>query len=503
MTSQSQENKPKDVNIYQTILEDALAGYWDWDIIDNTEFLSPAFKAMLGFKDAEMANSTESWQHLIFKDDMPKILQNLEQHFASRGAVPYKGEIRFRHKNGSTVWVMYVGRVIEWAEDGSPLRMVGSHIDITSQKQAELHLKISETRFKGAFEFSAIGMALVSTEGKWLKVNRSLCDLLGYTEDQLLKKSFQDITHPEDLDIDLQYLAKMLAGELETYQMEKRYYHRNGEIIWVLLSVSLVKTPAGDPVHFVSQIADITQRKKSEIEQKELTKKLQRQNRQLADFAQITSHNLRAPVSNLSSLLMMHQTLKEPAQKASLFGKFRTVINHLSDTLNDLVESLRINQNTEIEKEEILFKATADKICEMLAAEIIESGAQFEFDFERVPTVYYNRTYLESIMLNLISNSLRYRSEKRRPLIRLKTNITDKGETQLSVSDNGLGIDMKRQSRKLFGLHKTFHRNKDSKGVGLFMTNAQVQAQGGEIKATSQVDAGSTFTVTFNKVDDD
>lgn len=492
-----------DLNIYQTILEDALAGCWDWNIVENTEFLSPRFKAMLGYEDEEMANSTVSWQNLIFKEDMAKILENLDSHFNSLGKIPYKGEIRFRHRNGNTIWILYTGRVIEWAEDGSPLRMVGSHIDITSQKEIEHNLKISETRFKGAFEFSAIGMALVSIEGKWLKVNKSLCDLVGYSEQQMLKTTFQEITHPDDLDLDMKYLTQVLAGELETYQMEKRYFHKDGQIIWVLLSVSLVKTPEGKPVHFVSQIEDITQRKKAEAEQKALTKKLQRQNRQLGDFAQITSHNLRAPVSNLSSLLMMHQKLQDSEQKEGLFKKFETVIHHLSETLNDLVDTLRITQNPEIDRENVFFKETAEKICEMLAGEIIESKAKVEFDFDDAPNIYYNRSYLESIMLNLLSNSLKYRSEKRILEISLKTGKNKNGELHLSVTDNGLGIDMKRQEHKLFGLHKTFHRNKDSKGVGLFMTEAQVQAQGGEIKATSQIDQGSTFTVTFNKVSED
>ncbi len=500
MLQPNRKSPSADTDIYKTILEDALAGYWDWNIVENTEYLSPAFKAMLGYSEEDMANSTESWQNLIFKEDMPKLLKNLEDHFSSKGSIPYKGEIRFRHKNGNTVWIVYTGRVIEWSIDDNPVRMVGSHMDITTQKEHEHRLKISETRFKGAFEFSAIGMALVSTEGKWLKVNRSLCELIGYSEHQLLQTTFQDITHPDDLDLDLRNLTMVLAGELETYQMEKRYFHKDGQIIWVLLSVSLVKTPDGEPVHFVSQIENITQRKKNEIEQRELTKKLQRQNRQLADFAQITSHNLRAPVSNLSSLLMMHEKIKEPEQKAGLFEKFKTVINHLSDTLNDLVNSLQVTQNPDVQREQVYFKDTADKVCQMLAGEIIESKAYITFDFENAPVVTYNRSYLESIMLNLISNSLKYRSEKRALKIELKTWICPNGEQHLSVTDNGLGINMKLQERKLFGLHKTFHRNLDSKGVGLFMTNAQIQAQGGEIKATSEVDKGTTFIVTFNKV---
>ena len=118
--------------------------------------------------------------------------------------------------------------------------------------------------FQSAFEFAAIGMALVSPEGKWLRVNRSICKITGYREAELLERTFQDITHPDDLEQDLEYVRKMLAGEIDTYQMEKRYYRKDGTIVWILLSVSLVRTKSKEPLFFISQIQDITRQKTSE-----------------------------------------------------------------------------------------------------------------------------------------------------------------------------------------------------------------------------------------------
>ena len=134
------------------------------------------------------------------------------------------------------------------------------------------------TLFQSAFEYAAIGMALVSPEGKWLHVNRSVCDITGYTESELLKRSFQDITHADDLDRDLANLKKMLAGEINTYQMEKRYIHKNRSIVWVLLSVSLVRNKSAQPLFFISQIQDITRQKSSEqqlVEAAAMIKRLQ------------------------------------------------------------------------------------------------------------------------------------------------------------------------------------------------------------------------------------
>jgi PAS domain S-box-containing protein len=121
-----------------------------------------------------------------------------------------------------------------------------------------------DSLFQSAFEFAAIGMALVSPEGKWLRVNRSVCKITGYSEAELLERTFQDITYPDDLELDLENVRKMLAGEIETYQMEKRYYHKNGSIVWVLLSVSLVRTKSDEPLFFISQIQDITRQKMNE-----------------------------------------------------------------------------------------------------------------------------------------------------------------------------------------------------------------------------------------------
>jgi two-component system cell cycle sensor histidine kinase/response regulator CckA len=122
----------------------------------------------------------------------------------------------------------------------------------------------SEERFSKAFEYAPIGMALVSPEGRWLKVNRAICDLVGYSESELLSRTFQDITHPGDLEADLDHIRRMLAGEIRFYEIEKRYYHKNGHTVTVLLNVSLVRDAQERPLYFIAQIQDITQRQRNE-----------------------------------------------------------------------------------------------------------------------------------------------------------------------------------------------------------------------------------------------
>ena len=147
--------------------------------------------------------------------------------------------------------------------------------DISDRKQAEAQLRESELRFHGAFDHAAIGMAIVSLEGYWLQVNRSLCQMLGYSEAELLATTFQDITHPEDLEIDLGYVRQMLAGEIPYYHLEKRYLHQQGHVVWIMLSVSLVRDSQDKPLYFIAQIQDITERKQAESALRENSQALQ------------------------------------------------------------------------------------------------------------------------------------------------------------------------------------------------------------------------------------
>jgi PAS domain S-box-containing protein len=139
----------------------------------------------------------------------------------------------------------------------------------------------ADALFQNAFEHAAIGMALVAPDGSWLKVNRSVCDITGYSEPELLRRTFQDLTHPEDLERDVTAAGRLLAGEIDTYQMEKRYFHKNGSIVWVMLSVSLVRDEKKQPRFFISQIQDITQRKENEAQLGEAAKEIQELRKQL------------------------------------------------------------------------------------------------------------------------------------------------------------------------------------------------------------------------------
>jgi diguanylate cyclase (GGDEF)-like protein/PAS domain S-box-containing protein len=175
----------------------------------------------------------------------------------------WAGEYQLRRKDG-TLFPALINVTPVHDKEGNLVGMTSVSTDITDRKRAEKALRESEQRFGSAFRDAAIGMALVGTDGRFLQVNRALCRIVGYSDEELLAKNFRDITHPDDLEADVEQVRKMLAGEIETYQKEKRYLHKEGHVVWILLSVSLVHDEEGEPLYSIAQIQDINERKRAE-----------------------------------------------------------------------------------------------------------------------------------------------------------------------------------------------------------------------------------------------
>src|SRR5918993_316379 len=221
-------------------------------------YASPAFERMLGYAPEEVVGKMNVLDH-VHPDDLPHVLEETERALSAGGVATNKAEYRFRHKDGSWRWVESAGTYL--LDDPHVKGVVVQTRDITERKRTEEALREAEERFRRSFDDAAIGMALVGTDGRFLRTNRCLCEILGYREVELLGKTFQDITHPDDLYVDLDNLRSMLARETRAYQTEKRYFHKEGHVVWILLSVSLVHDEEGEPLYFVSQIQDISERK--------------------------------------------------------------------------------------------------------------------------------------------------------------------------------------------------------------------------------------------------
>lgn len=232
------------------------------------------------------------------------------------------------------------------------------------------------------------------------------------------------------------------------------------------------------------------------IIQENLMDELTIQNQQLNDFANITSHNLRSPASNITALIATIEENSSVDEYKMIFEMLKKVAQNLNDSLNQLMEVLHIKKNKIIDKEFLTFQEIYTKISESLQGEILKSKAIIRTDFSEIEQIEYSKIYLESIFHNLISNALKYRDLVRIPEITIKTEKKS-NFIFLHITDNGLGIDLEKNGHKIFGMHQIFHNHPDAKGIGLFMTKTQIESMNGKITVSSQPNIGTTFTVMF------
>ena len=251
---------------YKAVLEGTNVGTWEWNIQTGETVFNERWAEIVGYTLEELAPiNIDTWIKLAHPEDTEESGRRLNLCF-ERKAEFYELEARMKHKDGSWVWVHDRGKVFSWTEDGKPLMVYGTHNDITKRKIKEEKIRINEEAFRGNFEQAAIGMALLDEKGKLLKVNKKLCEILGYTEEELKALTFQDITHPEDLETDLSLQEELILGKRDGYTMEKRYFNKKGDIVYIILGVSKVKDSNSNILYFISQIVDITAQKTFEIQ---------------------------------------------------------------------------------------------------------------------------------------------------------------------------------------------------------------------------------------------
>ncbi|MRI02367.1 PAS domain-containing protein [Kriegella sp. EG-1] len=443
----------------------------------------------------------EIWLSFVHPDDKLRLKSQVENRLKKNAIKTLS--YRIITKNGSIKTLKATSEVIK-DNKNNPISITGTVQDITESIKKEQELWQMNQQLNEAEELASIGSFILNPKTHKFKWSDNSYRIYGFQVGiPMTFEKFLSCLHPDDY----QNVADHYNGVLnfKTFpKIEYRVKHNNGNIKIVEAMGKVVLNDEGDIEEIIGTSRDITEQKEAENKILEtnnrlekITTELMARNRQLADFNQITSHNLRGPVSNLSSLLELHNESTDEDLKALLFSKFGVVIDHLTLTLNTLIDSLKIKNNENLVKLELSFEDTLVKTKEILVADILKTEAIIKSDFTITPTIMYNEIYLESIFLNLISNAIKYKSPDRKPEITIST-MYKNGKTLLTIQDNGLGIDLERHGDKLFGLNKVFHRHPEALGIGLFLTKAQIEAMGGSIYAKSEVNKGTTFFVTLN-----
>lgn len=238
-------------------------GLWDWNIATGETYFDSQWKAMLGYAETEIENNLQSWENLLHPEDRPKVMELLKTYWEGRADL-YEVEFRMLNQAGNWQWIMALGKVVEYDEWGAPLRMTGIHQDISARVAAETALRESEQRFRVVFEQAAIGIVQVLPNGHFLKANQRFCHSIGYSESELKLLNVWDISHPEDVEADVQSGRRMLAGEIVNYSLEKRFIRKDGSFIWTNVTVSLVRDTFGEPSYAIGVVEDISDRKFAE-----------------------------------------------------------------------------------------------------------------------------------------------------------------------------------------------------------------------------------------------
>ncbi|WBU89340.1 PAS domain-containing sensor histidine kinase [Cellulophaga omnivescoria] len=473
-----------------------MMGNWSWNMISNEIIWSANMYNIFGRDPKILKKVTfDTYFNHIHPEDRKEVSNFIEITVKEDKFTDVLHRIVL--EDGTTKTVHLLGELIT-NELGEPIEMIGTCQDVTQ-------LRMAEIKFRGLLESAPDAMLIVDEEGTIQISNKQAEKLFGYPSIDLKNKPVE-LLIPEKFMHTYKSNNNNFFTNIKTSETEKSKelyaLHKNGEKIPIQISLSPLETEEGLLISVA--IRDITEQKHSEykiLKAKErlevLTDNLLNKNRQLADFAHITSHNLRAPVSNLNSLLGFYNSATDEEDKAEIFGKFEIVIGHLTETLDTLVEALKTSNGAPTELKKLNFEDILNKTKEILTGEIEATNATIISDFSLVDSVLYSKLYLESIFLNLMSNALKYKSPDRDPVIELKTTLI-KNRITLTVKDNGLGIDLEKHGHKLFGLNKVFHRHPQAKGIGLFMTKVQIESLGGTISAKSQVNEGTTFIVTLN-----
>lgn len=367
--------------------------------------------------------------------------------------------------------------------------MTGNHNSISNPGSKYL--------FEHFFELSADLLCIAGFDGYFKRINPAVSQLLGYTNEELFSKPINYFIHIDD-----QEYTSRVRNELHKHKpllnFENRYVTKSGEIVWL----SWTSMPATGERLVYAIAKNITHNKKLEEERNLLLTKFTKTNNDLKKLSYTSSHDLRSPVNNLLSIFSLLDLTKiEDSETLQFLEMLQSATETLKETLNNYVDVLILEDKEVAQIEEIDLTASLNTVMLSINSLIQKSKAIINIDFSQLEKVNFNKSYLESIFLNLLTNSIKYAIPGCSPIISIYSRKID-GINQLIFSDKGIGFDMTLVKDKIFGLHQKFNNHIDSKGIGLYLVYNHITSLGGKIDVESKIKEGATFIISFKKESD-
>lgn len=342
------------------------------------------------------------------------------------------------------------------------------------------------------FELSADLFCVAGYDGYFKLVNPAFIRLLGYTSEEIYGRPINSFVLEPDRDITTQN-RETLKKNIPLQHYENRYQAKNGEIFWF----SWTSIPNQEQQLIYAIAKNITHKKQAEADRNALLTRLTNNNQQLKQLSYTTSHDLRSPVNNLLSVfdLLDIQKVTDP-NVFSIIEMLKQATFSLRDSLNSYIDELHKHDSLHIALEELYFADIYSNVTNALRSLLENTRTSIFTDFSEVCSLHFNKAYLESIFLNMISNSVKYARPDADPVIHIRSEI-HQGQTRLHFADNGQGFDMEAAKDRIFGLNQTFHKHNDSKGIGLYLVYSHMTSLGGHISVDSEPNKGTRFTLTF------
>ncbi len=469
---------------------------WDWKIQEDSISWNKGIESVFGYKQTEVGKTSKWWFDKIHPEDSIRMSIKLYS-FIEQKTEKWQDQYRFRCADGTYKYVLDRGFLLK-DDKGRAIRMIGAIQDITKQKEEEQRLKLLETVITQSKDSILITEANSADRRipRIVYVNPAFSHMSGYQSNEIIGKSPNIFKGPKSDSDELKKLLRAIKNEEECL-IETISYTKQKEEFWVRFSMIPIFNNEGVISHWISIQRDITDEKKLETEKEHLIRELTQNNKDLKQFSYITSHNLRAPLSNLIGLLNLIEDIPvENTELEEIIGGFTKSTHLLNETINDLVKVIIIKDNPSMQKEEVSLQEVFENVFSQLSFQIELHKPIIKLKFDRVPLLNTNKAYIESILLNLLTNSIKYKSENRKLKISIMAEQIDH-KAILTFKDNGIGIDLERNRDKVFGLYQRFHNYPDSKGLGLYLVKSQVETMGGTISIDSEVNKGTTFTITF------
>jgi PAS domain S-box-containing protein len=421
-------------------------------------------------------------------------------------------EVRNRRKDGSLFPVEVRIRMI--TVEGRPYGLALAR-DMTERKRAEDALRESEERFRGTFENAGVGIAHTDFEGRWTRVNEKFCAIVGYTREELVHKSFRDITYPDDLAMSLDQMGRLLRGEVPSYTLEKRYLRKDGSMVWGHLAISLQRDAAGTPAYIIAIIQDISERKWLEGQLRQAIAAAEAASRAKSEFLAHVSHEVRTPLNAILGMNELALDTPLTQQQRKHLTVVQSSAEHLLEVINDLLDFSKIEAGKlELDQAVLSLRAVVNDTLRSLALLAHQKALELVGRiYPDVPDVFVGDAgRLRQVLTNLVGNGIKFTAEGE-VVVEVEARDEEHGAKPsepldlelppctllFSVRDTGIGIPLEKQ-QKIFEAFEqadsSTTRRYGGTGLGLSIASRLVELMGGGITVESEPGRGSTFRFT-------